>query len=154
MQARELQFHIQCLPGQVGRYCILPGDPGRCGEIAKYFDNPVHIQTNREYVTYTGYVYKSGNYTNVDIDGTSYIGSLDYMTEDFRDKYNGHVLEITGWLFGAYSSYMYTMPVEEPSTTTPSTRRFLQRPSATEAHGPISTSSTAGGTRREAELRA
>ena len=38
MQARELQFHIQCLPGQVGRYCILPGDPGRCGEIAKYFD--------------------------------------------------------------------------------------------------------------------
>ena len=57
-------------------------------------------------------MYKSGNYTNVDIDGTSYIGSLDYMTEDFRDKYNGHVLEITGWLFGAYSSYMYTMPVE------------------------------------------
>ena len=54
MQARELQFHIQCLPGQVGRYCILPGDPGRCGEIAKYFDNPVHVQTNREYVTYTG----------------------------------------------------------------------------------------------------
>ena len=54
MQARELQFHIQCLPGQVGRYCILPGDPGRCGEIAKYFDDPVHIQTNREYVTYTG----------------------------------------------------------------------------------------------------
>ena len=54
MQARELQFHIQCLPGQVGRYGILPGDPGRCGEIAKYFDNPVHVQTNREYVTYTG----------------------------------------------------------------------------------------------------
>ena len=54
MQARELQFHIQCLPGQVGRYCTLPGDPGRCGEIAKYFDDPVHIQTNREYVTYTG----------------------------------------------------------------------------------------------------
>ena len=47
MQARELQFHIQCLPGQVGRYCILPGDPGRCGEIAKYFDDPVHTQTNR-----------------------------------------------------------------------------------------------------------
>ena len=54
MQERELQFHIQCLPGQVGRYCILPGDPGRCAEIAKYFNDPVHIQTNREYVTYTG----------------------------------------------------------------------------------------------------
>lgn len=27
-QSRELQFHIQCAPGQVGKYCILPGDPG------------------------------------------------------------------------------------------------------------------------------
>ena len=76
-------------------------------EIDAYMDAP-----EVKYVSYTGYVYKSGNYTNVDIDGTSYIGSLDYMTEDFRDKYNGHMLEITGWLFGAYSSYMYTMPVE------------------------------------------
>ena len=54
MQERELQFHIQCVPGQVGRYCILPGDPGRCEEIARYFDHPVHVQTNREYVTGTG----------------------------------------------------------------------------------------------------
>ena len=54
MQERELQFHLQCLPGQVGRYCILPGDPGRCAAIAQFFDDPAHIQTNREYVTYTG----------------------------------------------------------------------------------------------------
>lgn len=27
MQEREVQFHIQCGPGQVGKYCILPGDP-------------------------------------------------------------------------------------------------------------------------------
>ena len=54
MQARELQFHIQCLPGQVGRYCFLPVAPGRCGEIAKYLDEPVHIQSNRGDVTYTG----------------------------------------------------------------------------------------------------
>ena len=54
MQEREVQFHIQCGPGQVGRYCILPGDPGRCQAIAQYFDDPVHVQTNREYVTYTG----------------------------------------------------------------------------------------------------
>ena len=51
---RELQFHIRCAPGDVGRYCILPGDPGRCESIARYFDDPVHVQTNREYVTYTG----------------------------------------------------------------------------------------------------
>ena len=54
MQQRELQFHIQCAQGDVGKYCILPGDPGRCKAIAAHFDNPVHIQTNREYVTYTG----------------------------------------------------------------------------------------------------
>ncbi len=52
--SRALQFHIQCAPGQVGKYCILPGDPGRCESIARYFDDPVHIQTNREYTTYTG----------------------------------------------------------------------------------------------------
>lgn len=54
MQQRELQFHIQCAQGDVGKYCILPGDPGRCKAIAAHFDNPIHIQTNREYVTYTG----------------------------------------------------------------------------------------------------
>ena len=29
MQATEKQFHIQCVEGDVGRYVILPGDPGR-----------------------------------------------------------------------------------------------------------------------------
>ena len=52
--SRQVQFHIQCAPGQVGKYCILPGDPGRCQAIARYFDDPVHVQTNREYTTYTG----------------------------------------------------------------------------------------------------
>ena len=52
--SRQVQFHIQCAPGQAGKYCILPGDPGRCESIARYFDDPVHVQTNREYTTYTG----------------------------------------------------------------------------------------------------
>ena len=38
MQQLEQQFHIRCVPGDVGRYCILPGDPGRCAKIAQYFD--------------------------------------------------------------------------------------------------------------------
>ena len=54
MQEREIQYHIGCAPGDVGRYCILPGDPGRCAAIAAYFDNPAHIIQNREYNTYTG----------------------------------------------------------------------------------------------------
>lgn len=53
-QKREVQFHIHCGPGDVGGYCILPGDPGRCKAIAQYFDDPVHVKTNREYETWTG----------------------------------------------------------------------------------------------------
>ena len=30
------------------------GDPGRCEAIARHFENAVHVQTNREYATYTG----------------------------------------------------------------------------------------------------
>ena len=48
------EYHTHLKPGDVGRYVILPGDPGRCGKIAKYFDNPQKIATNREYTTYTG----------------------------------------------------------------------------------------------------
>ncbi|MGI5962849.1 MAG: uridine phosphorylase [Lawsonibacter sp.] len=53
-QQRQVQFHIQCKSGDVGRYCILPGDPGRCSAIAQYFEHPVHVKTNREYETWTG----------------------------------------------------------------------------------------------------
>lgn len=47
-------YHIQVAPGEVGRYVIMPGDPKRCAKIAAYFDDPVLIADNREYVTYTG----------------------------------------------------------------------------------------------------
>lgn len=48
------QYHIQVAKDEVGRYVILPGDPKRCVKIAQYFDNPVLIADNREYITYTG----------------------------------------------------------------------------------------------------
>ena len=48
------QYHIQVAKGEVGKYVIMPGDPKRCAKIAKYFENPVLIADNREYVTYTG----------------------------------------------------------------------------------------------------
>ena len=50
----EKEYHVQLEKGDVGEYVILPGDPGRCEKIAQYFDEPAHIMTNREYVTYTG----------------------------------------------------------------------------------------------------
>ena len=54
MHQLEKQFHIACAPGDVGRYCILPGDPGRCPSIAALFDGAVKVAENREFVTYTG----------------------------------------------------------------------------------------------------
>ena len=54
MIAGERQFHIACKAGDVGRYCLLPGDPGRSEKIAGYLDGAVHVATNREFVTYTG----------------------------------------------------------------------------------------------------
>lgn len=47
-------YHIHCRVGDVGKYCILPGDPGRCEKIAAYFDNPQKVAQNREYTVYTG----------------------------------------------------------------------------------------------------
>jgi len=50
----ERSHHIACLPGEVGRYVLMPGDPGRCKPIADYLDNSVFIASNREFTTYTG----------------------------------------------------------------------------------------------------
>ncbi len=51
---RERQFHTLLAKGDVGRYCILPGDPGRCAPIAAHFDDARLIASNREFTTYTG----------------------------------------------------------------------------------------------------
>jgi uridine phosphorylase len=48
------QHHILLRPGDVGRYVLLPGDPGRSELIASYFDDAKFVAQNREYVTYTG----------------------------------------------------------------------------------------------------
>lgn len=49
-----VQYHIQLKRGDVGRYVLLPGDPGRCERIASFFDDPQFIAQNREFTTYTG----------------------------------------------------------------------------------------------------
>ena len=48
------EFHLKIRTGDVGRYVLLCGDPGRCEKIAKYFDEPRFIGSNREYTIYTG----------------------------------------------------------------------------------------------------
>ncbi|MBO4887239.1 MAG: uridine phosphorylase [Firmicutes bacterium] len=53
-EGTEKLYHLQIAKGDVGRYVILPGDPKRCAKIAQYFDDPVFVADNREYITYTG----------------------------------------------------------------------------------------------------
>ena len=50
----ERCYHIGVRPGEVGKYIILPGAPKRVVKIAKYFDNPVQVADNREYITISG----------------------------------------------------------------------------------------------------
>lgn len=50
----NIQFHLKVNSSQVGKYVIMPGDPGRVPSIAKYLDNAGQIAQNREYNTYTG----------------------------------------------------------------------------------------------------
>lgn len=52
----EEEFHLKIKPGDVGRYVIMPGDPGRCEKIAAYFDDPEFVISNREYTIYNGYI--------------------------------------------------------------------------------------------------
>jgi uridine phosphorylase len=52
----QLQHHIHLKEGDVGEYVLLPGDPGRAEIIARHFENAKHVATNREYVTYTGFL--------------------------------------------------------------------------------------------------
>jgi len=55
-EANELMHHIQCKKGDVGRYVLLPGDPGRVKKIAAYLNDAKYVTTNREYEIWTGYL--------------------------------------------------------------------------------------------------
>ena len=54
MHELERLYHIHCAKGEVGRYVILPGDPGRCPSIAALFDDAHLVARNREYTTRAG----------------------------------------------------------------------------------------------------
>ncbi|MBR6939852.1 MAG: uridine phosphorylase [Clostridia bacterium] len=52
----EPEYHIRLTKEDGARYAILPGDPGRTEQIAKYFDNPREVMFNREFRTFSGYL--------------------------------------------------------------------------------------------------
>ncbi len=60
-----MQYHLMVKPGDVSRYVLLPGDPGRVLRIAKYWDKKWKVAEHREYLTY------SGKYKGVFISATS-----------------------------------------------------------------------------------
>lgn len=50
----EIRFHLKIKNGDVGRYVILPGDPGRVPLIAAKLEGAKQVAQNREYNIYTG----------------------------------------------------------------------------------------------------
>lgn len=56
LKTDEKQYHIGARAGEIGKYCILPGDPARCEQIASFLENPTHLGMNREYNIWNGYL--------------------------------------------------------------------------------------------------
>ena len=56
LKTDDKQYHIGARAGEIGRYCILPGDPARCEKIASFLENPTHLGMNREYNIWNGYI--------------------------------------------------------------------------------------------------
>ncbi len=50
----NLQYHIQCKNGDIEKYVLLPGDPGRVDLIADEWDEKKFVASNREYRTFSG----------------------------------------------------------------------------------------------------
>ena len=81
-EGKGVQYHTQLNEDMIGKYVILPGDPKRCEKIAKYFDNPVKVADNREYVTYTGYLNgEKVSVTSTGIGGPSASIALEELVE-------------------------------------------------------------------------
>jgi uridine phosphorylase len=54
---KTVQYHINCKPGDLASYLLVPGDPARVPKIAKFWSKAREISSNREFRSFTG-VYK------------------------------------------------------------------------------------------------
>ncbi len=126
----DKQYHIACKTGDVGKYCILPGDPGRCEKIARYFDQPHLVAQNREYVTYTGTLLgEKVSVTSTGIGGPSASIAMEELTKIGADTFirvgtcgginekvcSGNVVIATGAVRQEGTSREYA-PIEYPAT--------------------------------------
>lgn len=55
-QKKRIQPHIMCGAGDIAKYLLLPGDPGRTKKIASFFDEAHKVAEYRGFITYTGKV--------------------------------------------------------------------------------------------------
>ena len=54
LDTKSKQYHINVSVGDIGKYCILPGDPARVEKIAAHLENPYLVSVNREYTIWNG----------------------------------------------------------------------------------------------------
>ena len=114
MQKLEKQYHIHCAEGDVGRYVILPGDPGRCEKIAELFDDAHFVSQNREYTIYTGTLLGekvSVCSTGIGADTFIRVGTCGGIELDVR---SGDVVVATGAIRFEHTSREYA-PIEYPA---------------------------------------
>ena len=121
MQKLEKQYHIHCAEGDVGRYVILPGDPGRCEKIAELFDDAHFVSQNREYTIYTGTLLGEkvsvcstgigGPSASIDADTFIRVGTCGGIELDVR---SGDVVVATGAIRFEHTSREYA-PIEYPA---------------------------------------
>jgi uridine phosphorylase len=52
--SNQVQYHVRVKTGEVGRYVLLPGDPGRVEKIAAFLDHPHFVSSNREHTVWSG----------------------------------------------------------------------------------------------------
>ena len=82
------QFHLCIDENDIGKYVILPGDPGRVEKIAALLDNPQRVAQNREYTTYTG----SLNGTAVSVTSTGIGGASAAIAAEELIRCGAHTL--------------------------------------------------------------
>jgi uridine phosphorylase len=56
LMRKLIQPHIMCGVGDVAKYVLIPGDPGRVEKIASFFDESRRVADYRGFITYTGSV--------------------------------------------------------------------------------------------------
>lgn len=55
-RTQEKPYHIAAAKGEIGKYCLLPGDPGRCEVIASFLEQPYFLSSNREFTIWCGHL--------------------------------------------------------------------------------------------------